>query len=143
MTFALDRHVAEAFYSALACRDLERIDPFLDDDVDWLMVGPIELFGFCGQHYGRESVLNAYRQLARIEEARSSAYEFLLVDGDCASALTRLTNIQNQTGHEINFRVAHFARFRDGKDIEYCSMPDSLGKIEQTLGRPLDVAFAS
>jgi ketosteroid isomerase-like protein len=138
----LDRHTAQAFYDALASRDFVRIDPFLDDDVDWLIVGPIGLFAFCDQHYGRESVLDAYRQLLRIEEARGSACEFLLVDGDCASALIRLTNIETRIGHEISFRVAHFARFRDGKVIEYCGIPDSLGKAEQTLGRQLDVTFA-
>jgi hypothetical protein len=47
---------------------------------------------FYGQHYGRQSVLDAYRQMSRTEEARASACEFLLVDGDCASALIRLTN---------------------------------------------------
>lgn len=87
MTFALDRQTAEGFYDALVSRDPVRIDPFLDDDVDWLIVGPIELFAFYGQHYGRQSVLDAYRQLSRIEEASASACEFLLVDGDCASAL--------------------------------------------------------
>jgi ketosteroid isomerase-like protein len=142
MTFALDRQTAEAFYDALVSREPARIDPFLDDDVDWLIVGPIELFAFYGQHYGRQSVLDAYRRLSRTEEARGSACEFLLVDGDCASALIRLTNIDNRTGHEISFRVAHFARFRNGKVIEYCGIPDSLGKAEQTLGRPLDVTFA-
>jgi hypothetical protein len=65
-----------------------------------------------------------------------------LVDGDCASALIRLTNIETRTGHEISFHVAHFAQFRNTKVIEYCGIPDSLGKAEQTLGRQLDVTFA-
>jgi hypothetical protein len=79
MTVALDRNTAQAFYEALASRDPVRLDPFLDDDVDWLIVGPIELFAFCGQYYGRESVLDAHRQLSLTEEARGSACEFLLV----------------------------------------------------------------
>jgi len=69
------------------------------------IVGPIELFAFYGQHYGRERVLDAYRQSSRAEEARGSACEFLLVDGDRASALIRVTNIETRTGHEISFRV--------------------------------------
>ena len=67
---------------------------------------------------------------------------FLLVDGDWASALIRLTNVDNRSGHEMSFRAAHFARLRNGKVIEYCGILDSLGKAEQTLGRPLDVTFA-
>lgn len=141
MTVALDRHVAEAFYDALASRDPERLAPFLDDDVDWLMVGPIELFAFCGQHYGRQSVLDAFRRLSQTEETLGSGCEFLLVDGDCASALIRVSSLETRAGHEINFRMAHFARFRNGKVVEYCGVPDSLGKVEQTLGRALDVQF--
>jgi len=142
MTDGLDRSVAEAFYDALASRSAELIAPFLDEDVDWLMVGPVELFAFCGQHYGRATVLEAYRRLSENEVARNNVREFLLVDDDCAAALTRITNIETRTGHEINFRVAHFARFRDGKVIEYCGIPDSLGKAEQTLGRQLDMTLA-
>jgi len=102
--------------------------------VDWLIVGPIELFAFYGQHYGRQSVLDAYRQLSRIEGARASACEFLLVDGDCASALIRLTNVDNRTGHEISFRVAHFARFHNGKVVEYCGIPVALGRQNRLSG---------
>ena len=57
ITFALDRQTAEGFYDALVSRDPVRIDPFLDDDVDRLIVGPIELFAFYGQHYGRRASL--------------------------------------------------------------------------------------
>jgi hypothetical protein len=50
--------------------------------------------------------------------------------------------LADMTRRCVSFRVAHFARFRGGKVIEYCGIPDSLGKAEQTLGRQLDVTFA-
>jgi hypothetical protein len=141
MTFALDRQTAEAFYDALVSREPARIDPFLDDDVDWLIVGPIELFAFTA------NIMVARASLTPIGGCRGPRKRAAAPVNFCwltaiASALIRLTNIDNRTGHEISFRVAHFARFRNGKVIEYCGIPDSLGKAEQTLGRPLDVTFA-
>jgi len=59
---------------------------------------------------------------------------FLLVDGDWASALIRLTNVDNRTGHEISFRVAHFARFHNGKVVEYCGIPVALGRQNRLSG---------
>ena len=34
-------------------------------------------------------------------------------------------------------RLAQFARFRDGKVYEFCSIIDTLGAVEQLMGRPL------
>jgi len=61
MTITLE--YAEQFLDVLITRDPERIAPYLADDVDWLIVGPIELFSYCGQHFGKEAVLAAYGQL--------------------------------------------------------------------------------
>ena len=63
--------------------------------------------------------------------------DFMVTDGECASALTRLDDIHRASGHEIVVRLAQFARFRDGKVSEFCSIIDTLGAAEQVLGRPL------
>ena len=44
-------------------RDPELIAPYIADDADWLIVGPIELFPYCGQHVGKEAVLAAYGRI--------------------------------------------------------------------------------
>jgi ketosteroid isomerase-like protein len=62
-----------------------------------------------------------------------------VADGESASALTRLTDVQRATGKELIVRLAQFARFRDGKVFEYCSIADTLGVAEQVIGRSLIV----
>src|SRR5437667_226700 len=79
-TGKLDRDSAGAFYDALASREPSRIEPFLADDVDWLIVGPEELFAFCGQRYGKAAVLETYRQISRAEASLANRRAFLLVD---------------------------------------------------------------
>jgi ketosteroid isomerase-like protein len=134
---AITRDYAESFFKALSTRDPETIAPFVADDAEWLIVGPIELFPYCGQHLGKAAVLDAYRRIKQRNTTLGYTREFLITDGESASALTRLSDVQNETRREITVRLAQFARFRDGKVFEFCSIIDTLGAAEQELGRPL------
>ncbi len=66
--------------------------------------------------------------------------EQLLVDGDGAAALVRAKGILRETGREFHLLIADFARFRDGKVVEFCALYDGLRAVEQLLGHPLDLA---
>jgi ketosteroid isomerase-like protein len=133
----ITRDYAESFFKALGTRDPEKIAPFVADEAEWLIVGPIELFPYCGQHLGKAAVLDAYRRIKQRNTTLGYTREFLITDGESASALTRLTDVQSETRKEITVRLAQFARFRDGQVFEFCSIIDTLGAAEQVLGRPL------
>jgi ketosteroid isomerase-like protein len=77
--------------------------------------------------------------MAQTNTTARYARDFMMTDGECASALTRLTDVQRATGREMIIRLAQFARFRDGKAYEFCSIIDTLGAAEQVVGRPLIV----
>ena len=133
----ITRDYAESFFKALGTRDPEKIAPFVADEAEWLIVGPIELFPYCGQHLGQAAVLAAYARIRERHNSIDHVREFLITDGESASALTRLTDVQSETRKEITVRLAQFARFRDGQVFEFCSIIDTLGAAEQVLGRPL------
>jgi len=79
---------ADAFFTAVASRDPALIAPFVADDAEWLIVGPLELFPFCGQHLGKEAVLAAYQRVRERRWNLTSVREFLIADGQSASSLT-------------------------------------------------------
>jgi ketosteroid isomerase-like protein len=133
------RPVVEAFYRASAKRDIERIVPILADDVDWLVQGPIDVFPFLGQRHGKDAVLEGYREIARKLEVTGYEVEKLLVDGDRAAALIRITSIVVMTGKVMSIRTSQFSRFDGGKLVEMRAVLDSFDMVEQTIGRPLDV----
>src|SRR5947207_11586347 len=133
------RPVVEAFYRASAKRDLERVASFLADDVDWLVQGPVDVFPFLGQRHGKVAVLEGYREIARKLEVTGYQVEKLLVDGDCAAALIRISAIVVMTGKVMSIRTSQFSRFRDGKLVEMRAVLDSFDMVEQTIGRPLDI----
>jgi ketosteroid isomerase-like protein len=136
---SITREFAEAFFDALSSREPDRIAGYVADDADWLIVGPIELFPYCGQHYGKEAVLQAYGRMAQTNATARYDRDFMMTDGESASALIRLTDVQRATGREFTIRLAQFARFRDGKVCEFCSIVDTLGAAEQVMGRALIV----
>jgi ketosteroid isomerase-like protein len=128
---------AEAFFDAMMTRDPQRIAPYVAEDAEWLIVGPIELFPYCGQHLGKEAVLDAYGRMGASAKVTEFTRDYAITDGQSASVLSRMTNVDLATGRQIVVRLAQFARFRDGKVCEFCSITDTLGAAEQFMGRPL------
>ena len=139
MTETSIRPRVEAFYQASADRDVERIAAMLDDNVDWLVQGPVDVFSFFGQRRGKAAVLDGYREVAQRLEVTGYVLEALLVDGDRGAALVRLTAIVRATGKVMSVRTSQFSRFRDGKLVEMRGVLDSFDMVEQTIGRRFDL----
>jgi len=134
------RPTVEAFYKACAERDIERVMSSIADDVDWLVQGPVDIFAFLGQRRGKAAVLEGFREIAERFEVTGYKVEVLLVDGDRAAALIRMTSIVRATGKTTSIRTSQFSRFRDGKVIEMRSIIDTYDMVEQVLGHSLDLA---
>ena len=135
----LNRLLAEGFYCALASRDGARIAAYLSDDVDWMSIGPVEMLGFCGPRRGKTAVIEVFERLIpAVVAVTSYVTDILLVDGDRAAGLNRLTGRLHATGRVITCRLANFMRFRDGKICEYRSLMDSFAAVEELIGQRLD-----
>jgi ketosteroid isomerase-like protein len=134
---SITRAFAEEFFDAMMTRDPAQIARYIADDAEWLIVGPIELFPYCGQHLGKEAVLGAYGRMSASAKVTAFTRDYAITDGESASALSRMTNVDLATGRQIVVRLAQFARFRGGKVCEFCSITDTLGAAEQFMGRSL------
>ena len=135
----LIRRFYDAFYGALAAHRPERFADFLTDDVDWVVLGPVDVFPYCGRHLGKTEVAAIYRKFSGLFDVVGYAPEYLLADGDTASALIRFTARQQSTGRTISYRLAHFMRFRDGRIAEFRCLLDTLDAAEQVLGHRVDL----
>lgn len=132
-----NRSLVEAFYQASANRDVERVMSFIDDKVEWILQGPIDVFAFFGMRRGKAAVLEGYREIADKLEVVGYEVEALLVDGDRAAAMIRLTSIVRATGRRMSVRTTQFSRWRDGKIVDMRAVCDTYDLVEQTLGVPL------
>src|SRR5258708_35997949 len=105
---SVTRAYAEAFFDAMMTRDPQQIAPYVADDAEWLIVGPIELFPYCGQHIGKEAGLAAYGKIGSGTTYAHYSRDFMVANGDSANALTRLDDIHQARWHEVVVRLAHY-----------------------------------
>ena len=140
MTYSVSRSVVEVFYEAYASQNTAKIAPLLHDDIEWIISGPVDVLSWCGTRRGKPAVIdlvdrvvpNAYRVI-------NFAQDSILLDGDCAATLNRMTGRRCNDGRTISYRLAHFMRFTDDKVISILSLIDSFDAAEQMLGHALAV----
>ena len=138
-SYAVPRAVVEAFYRALANRDMDTLAAYLDDQVVWTISGPVDILPFCGQRIGKDVVMKLLvRDIPAFLSDRRFVPNMTLVDGDRAAVLGRLNASKRDDGHAISYRIAHFIKFRDEKVVEYVSIIDSFDAVEQMLGYNLE-----
>ncbi|MCK9918735.1 nuclear transport factor 2 family protein [Microbacteriaceae bacterium K1510] len=140
MSHAVSREAVEAFFKAYAVRDVVRVAPFLKDDVLWTISGPVDLLPFCGTRRGKAAVIDLLgRTVPSVLRVFKFTTEQLLVDGDRAASLNRLSARRTADGRTISYRVAHFMRFADEKVAENFTFIDSFDAVEQVLGHTSSV----
>src|SRR4029077_4141032 len=129
------RAVVEAFYRALADRDVGTLAGLLDADVWWPISGPVDILPFCGQRAGKDGVMKLLMQDSpAFLSDRRFVPNTMVVDGNSAAVLARLTATKREDGHAISYRI----KFREEKVVEYVSIIDSFDAVEQMLGYNLD-----
>jgi ketosteroid isomerase-like protein len=127
--------VVDRFRDVYAARDVEKLGEFLHDAVEWTISGPVEYLQFCGTHRGKASVLDLIkRRIPNVLRTFSFTPESILIDGDQVAMLHRQSSRRAADGRVINYRVANFLRFYEGKVVQNLSLLDSFDAVEQVLG---------
>jgi ketosteroid isomerase-like protein len=140
MTKPVPRSVVEGFYAALARSDFVALAPYLDENVNWTISGPVDVLPFCGQHIGKSIVLKLLdRDIPALLERRHLVPNAMLVDGDRVAVFGRLMASRGDIGRKISYRIAQFIRFENEKVVDYISIIDSFDAVEQVLGQQLSV----
>ena len=138
-TSSVSRAVVEAFYQALANRDMDAIAAYLDEQVVWTISGPVDILPYCGERVGKSSVMKLLmHDSPGFLSDRRFVPNTMLIDGNNAAVLARLTATKREDGNAISYRIAHFIKFRNEKVVEYMSIIDSFDAVEQMLGYNLD-----
>jgi ketosteroid isomerase-like protein len=140
MTEPVARSVVEEFYCAYVSRDAERIGAMISDDIEWYVAGPAEVMQVCGSWRGKAAVIDRFaRVVPQIIEFKNLQIENLLIDGDSSALFGRITVLHRASGRLIAHRVAHIARYRDGKAVYFRCVNDSLDAAEQYIGHAIDL----
>jgi ketosteroid isomerase-like protein len=132
---ATTRAVVNELYAAYSARNFQRIAELIDEDIDWIIHGPVRIFSFVGERRGRAAVLEAMGGIA--SEFALERYEpvVIIVEGDRAAVMSDAAFKQRSSGRMINMRLANFLRFRAGRLIEFREFANTFDIVEQTFGR--------
>jgi hypothetical protein len=134
------RGFTRAFCDALSAREPARIAPFIHDDVDWTIFGPVDLFPCFGHREGKTAVLTMLARIADSVQLRGCDIERMLTDGEHAASLVRLTAHDFRTGRTLSLRLALFAQFSSERLCTLRALFDSFDAVEQALGRHIDLS---
>ncbi len=140
MTENAKRGVVHAFCDAVSSRDPGRLAAVIDDNIEWTLFGPIDLFPFFGQRRGKAAVIATCDRIADTLSFIRCEKETLLVDGSRAAGLVRLNAVDTRTGRSLSLRLALFAEFREGQLIAMKGLLDSFDAVEQALGHHIDLS---
>jgi ketosteroid isomerase-like protein len=128
---------SRALHRAINERRYEDVEALIDDDVDWAIYGPIDMFPFFGARRGKAAVLEVIRQIAETFRIHRFTRETIMLGVDSAASMLRFTLTALDSLKPISLRVAHFAQFTSGRLRSLRVLFDTVELVEQELGRPI------
>ena len=128
---------SRALHRALNDRQPEDLAALLDEDVEWTIYGPIDMFPFLGGRRGKAAVLEVVRQIADNFRVHRFDRESIMLGVDSAASMLRYTLTALDSNKPISVRLAHFAQFKAGRLLNIRVLIDSFDLVEQALGRSI------
>ena len=128
---------SRAFFRAINERQIDDVAELIDDEVEWAIYGPIDMFPFLGARRGKAAVLEVIRQIAENFRVHRFDRETVMLGVDTAASMLRFTFTALDSDKPVALRVAHFAQFKAGRLSRLRVLLDSFDLVEQTLGRPI------
>ena len=128
---------SRAFHSAINDRQFDELAAALDDEVDWAIYGPIDLFPFFGSRRGKAAVIEVIRQIGDNVRVHRFDRESIMLGVDSASSMMRYSLTALDSNKPISLRIAHFAQFKGSKLSSFRVLVDTFDLVEQTVGYPI------
>jgi ketosteroid isomerase-like protein len=128
---------SRALHRAINERRTEDLETLIDEDVEWAIYGPIDMFPFLGARRGKEAVLEVIRQIADNFRVHRFDRESIMLGVDSAASMLRYSLTSLDSNKPISLRLAHFAQFKAGRLLNIRVVVDTFDLVEQALGRPI------
>jgi ketosteroid isomerase-like protein len=113
------------------------LEALIDEDIDWAIYGPIDMFPFFGARHGKAAVIEVIRQIADNIKVHRFDREQVMLGAESASSMMRYSLTLLDANRPISLRLAQFAQFRAGKLVSIRILVDTFDLVEQALGRPI------
>ena len=129
---------SRALHRAINERQFTDVEPLLDENIDWTVHGPVELFPFFfGSRNGKAAVLEVLRQIADKVRVHRFDRESIMLGVDSAASMMRYSLTALDSNRPISLRLAQFAQFKAGRLSTMRVVIDTFDLVEQAVGRPI------
>jgi ketosteroid isomerase-like protein len=128
---------SRALYRAINERQLDELADIIDDNIEWAVFGPIDMFPFLGARHGKTAVLDVCKQIADNIRVHRFERESMMLGDDSGAAMMRFSLTALDSNRPISLRLAQFAQFKAGRLIKMRVVVDTFDLVEQALGRPI------
>src|ERR1700744_3881476 len=128
---------SRAFHRAVNERQPSDIENLIDEEVDWAIYGPIDMFPFFGARRGKAAVLEVIKRIADNVRVHRFDRESIMLGVDSASSMMRYSLTALDSNKPISLRLAQFAQFKAGRLSSIRILVDTFDLVEQALGRPI------
>jgi ketosteroid isomerase-like protein len=139
MTEQSTRAVVTDLYDAYERRDFDRVAELIDDDIEWIIYGPMQVFPFAGYRRGKAAVLEALGGIAKDYMLKSYVPRVVIVEGDRAAVMSDVAFMQRATERTLHFHLANFLRIENGRLVEFREFANTFDMVEQALGHMLPI----
>ena len=99
---------SRALHRAINERQHEDLEALIDDDIDWAIYGPIDMFPFFGARHGKAAVLEVIRQVADNIRVHRFDRESIMLGADSAASMMRYSLTMLDANKPISLRLAQF-----------------------------------
>ncbi len=128
---------SRALHRAINDRQPDELEALIDEDVDWAIYGPVDMFTFLGARRGKAAVLDVCRQIAETVRVHRYERESIMLSENSAASMMRYSLTALDSNRPISLRIAHFAQFKAGRLYSLRVLIDTFDLIEQALGSPI------
>jgi hypothetical protein len=124
-------------HRAINERQREDLEALIDEEIDWAIYGPVDMFPFFGARRGKAAVLEVIRQIANNIRVHRFDRESIMLGVETAASMLRFSLTMLDANKPISLRVANFAQFKAGRLVRIRVLVDTFDLVEQALGHPI------
>ena len=133
----LNRQRVLNFLDVFYAGDVEAALARCSDDVELIAPAPIEILPHMGRRAGKDGVRQTWQTVhARYSSLRRELRD-IVADGDKVAVNLRAFFTKRGNGRTVQFDIAVFFTFRDGRIIRICEIMDTFDLVQQVLERDL------
>src|ERR1700719_1471068 len=106
---------SRALHRAINDRQHEDLEALIDEDVDWAIYGPIDMFPFFGARRGKAAVLEVIRQIADNIRVHRFDRESIMLGMESAASMMRYSLTLLDANPPFTRRLAAIVKFKRGR----------------------------